>query len=174
MTASTRKVTDGAAKAHAAARAAKSHVEAAQKHADAIAAGSTDVIQKLEAIIKAAPPELQPSLVEVKTAVLELQQHDQQLQTELAGARAKHDELEQHQMTLDSDISQLKIDQGSYHVEANGLAIDATNEREARIKVETKLSWYRWHWWGSWVVFALGVLACGAWAVIKFGIKLKL
>lgn len=174
VTASTKKVTEGAAKAHAAAREAKDHVEAAQKHADAIAVKSMDVQGKLDVIIKIAPAELQPALADVKSVILDMQSHEEELHAELAAAHAKQDELELHQTTLDIDIVQLKTNQTTYRTDAVELANNATAEREALIKVETTLSWYRWHWWGSWIALGAGVLLCAAWAVIKFGIKLKL
>jgi hypothetical protein len=40
-----------------------------------------------------------------------------------------------------------------------------TNDYNAANK---KLWWYRWHWWGAWLVFALGVIACGVLAFLKF------
>ena len=33
---------------------------------------------------------------------------------------------------------------------------------------EKKLSWYRWHWWGSWIALGAGVIACGLLALLKF------
>lgn len=174
VTASTKKVTDGATKAHSAAREAKQHVEEAQKHADAIAVGSMDVQKKLDEIIKLAPAELQPALAAVKADVLEMQGHEEQLHSELVAARATQDQLELHQTTLDIDIIQLKTNQTTYHTDAVELAVNATDEREARIKVETKLSWYRWHFWLTWIIAGAGLVMCALLAFLKFTGRLAL
>lgn len=139
VTASTKKVVDGATAAHTSARAAKTHVEAAQKHNDALLVTGLDLQQKLDAIIKIAPPESQAALAQVKTDATDIQSHADGLQTELKGAHTKQDETEVHQTKLDQDIAQLKIDQGQYQSNAQTLATDATNEREARITAESQL-----------------------------------
>lgn len=35
-------------------------------------------------------------------------------------------------------------------------------------KADTALNWYRLHWWGSWIMLGLGVLACLVVAFLKF------
>lgn len=35
-------------------------------------------------------------------------------------------------------------------------------------KASKALWWYRLHWWGAWVMLGLGILACGAFAFLKF------
>lgn len=139
VTASTKRVTDGAAAAHSSSRAAKAHVEAAQKHNDALLVTGLDLQQKLAAIIKLAPPEFQSALAEVKGDATDMQAHADGLKTELDGAHAKQDETEAHQTKLDQDIVQLKTDQGQYQANAQTLATNATNEREARITAEGQL-----------------------------------
>lgn len=139
VTASTKKVVDGATAAHATSRAAKAYVEAAQKHNDALLVTGLDLQQKLDAIIKIAPPELQSALAAVKADSTDMQAHADRLKTELDGAHTKQDETEAHQVKLDQDISQLKIDQGQYEANAQTLATNATNEREARITAEGQL-----------------------------------
>lgn len=147
VTASTKKVVDGAASAHSSARAAKTHVEAAQKHNDALLVTGLDLQQKLDSIIKIAPPELQSALTAVKGDATDMQNHAAGLQTELHGAHVKQDETESHQVKLDQDIAQLKIDQGQYQSSAQTLATDATNEREARITAESQLLKQKiWGW----------------------------
>jgi hypothetical protein len=37
-----------------------------------------------------------------------------------------------------------------------------------------KLNWYRLHWWGAWIVFALGVIACIVLAILKVTGRLAL
>ena len=37
-----------------------------------------------------------------------------------------------------------------------------------------KLWWYRLHWWGSWIVLGLGVVACVVVAILKFTGKLAI
>lgn len=139
VTASTKRVTDGATAAHSSSRAAKLHVEAAQKHNDALLVTGLDLQQKLDAIIKIAPPELQPALAAVKIDATDMQTHADGMKVELDGAHKKQDETEAHQIKLDQDIAQLKVDQGQYQANAQTLATDATNEREARITAEGQL-----------------------------------
>lgn len=136
VTASTKRVTDGAAAAHASQRKAKEHVVAAQKHNDALLVTGLDLQQKLDAIIKQAPPELQGALAEVKGDATDIMSHAEGLETELKGAHTKQDETEAHQVKLDQDIVQLKKDQGEYQSNAQGLADNATQERENLITVQ--------------------------------------
>lgn len=139
VTASTKKVTDGAAAAHGTQRQAKQHVVAAQKHNDALVVTGLELQKKLDAIIKIAPPELQPALAAVKADATAIQNDADDLKTELDGAHKKQDETEAHQVKLDQDIAELKIHQGQYESTAQTLATDATNEREARITAEKQL-----------------------------------
>lgn len=175
VTASTKKVTDGATAAHSASRAAKAHVEAAQKHNDALLVTGLDLQQKLDAIIKLAPPELQPALAEVKSDATDMQAHGDGLKTELDGAHAKQDEVEKHQTKLDQDIAQLKIDQGQYQASAQTLATDATNEREARITAEGQLLKQKilgWLWKIGGGAVVIGIIALIVlWWTGKFAFK---
>lgn len=46
---------------------------------------------------------------------------------------------------------------------------DKLNETQDKLdKTAKALSWYRWHWYGSWIVFGIGVLVCLAFAFLKF------
>ena len=50
---------------------------------------------------------------------------------------------------------------------------DKLNSTQDKLdKAEKALSWYRWHWWGSWIVFGLGVIAVGFFAFLKVTGKL--
>jgi hypothetical protein len=109
-----------------------------------------------------------PTREELHQTVLHIQRLAKEQQTELDAAHGNEQRLQ----------SQLTIAQSALGVATSSLAIaekkikkladDATAEREARIAVEKKLSWYRWHWWGSWIALGAGVLACGAFAFLKF------
>lgn len=175
VTASTKKVTDGAAAAHSASREAKTHVQAAQKHNDALLVTGLVLQQKLDAIIKLAPVELQPALAAVKQDAMEMQGHLDGIKTELDGAYAKQNETEAHQIKLDQDIVQLKKDQAEYYSNAQGLADNATQEREDKIKVQKKLLWYRIRFWGAWIALGsavvVGIILWIAKGAAKFGIK---
>lgn len=150
------KVTASTKKAHESARAAKAHVDAAQKHADAISVRSLDVQKKLDAIIKVAPPELQSALTAVKVDVTDMQTHEEGLHTELSGAQKRQDELENHQNDLERN-------QAAYYVEAQTLANAATNERESLITVQKQLiqqKIFGWLWkiGGVLIILVIGLL----------------
>lgn len=52
--------------------------------------------------------------------------------------------------------------------------VDFNDLKDKYAAVTKKLSWYRWHWWGSWIVFGLGILAVGFLAFLKFTGKLAI
>lgn len=46
---------------------------------------------------------------------------------------------------------------------------DKLNSTQDKLtKAEKALWWYRLRWWGAWVVFGLGIVACGLLAFLKF------
>lgn len=96
------------------------------------------------------------------------------LESQLALATKDQIILEADLTTANTAKAQVEKDKADYFVAGQKLADDASAERDQRIAVEKKLSWYRWHWWGSWIVLGLGVLACGVFAFLKFTGRLAL
>lgn len=172
--ASTKKVTDGASAAHASSRKSKEHVVAAQKHNDALMVTGVELQKKLDAIIKLAPPELQGALAEVKGDVTDIQDHATGLETELKDAHMKQDETEAHQIKLDQDITEWKKNMGDYYSNAQGLADNATQEREDLIKVQKERNALRFtgFLWKAGAV--VGVLLIILFIVLKVTGKLAL
>lgn len=94
------------------------------------------------------------------------------LNDRLIAAQQQQQELEQHLAEADKARAEVEKDKADYFVKAEKLAEDATRENGKAVKAEKSLSWYRWHWWGSWIVLGVGIIACIIFAVIKFAGKL--
>jgi hypothetical protein len=172
--ASAKRLSAAVTKASDTAVRAQLKVADAQQSADRVAADSVTVINQVNELAKLVPPELLPKVTDLQTAVEAQQIEEGNLSTHLAGAQK-----EQAQLTKDLDEAkaakiELQTNQAKYQADAQGLADDASVERNARIVDEKKLSWYRWHWWGSWIALGAGVLACGIFAFLKFTGRLTL
>lgn len=168
VNASAKRLSAAVTKASDTAIRAQAKVAEAQQSADRVAADSVTVINQVNELAKLVPPELLPKVTDLQTAVEAQQIEEGNLSTHLAGAQK-----EQAQLTKDLDEAkaakiELQTNQAKYQADAQGLADDASVERNARIADEKKLSWYRWHWWGSWIALGAGVLACGVFAFLKF------
>jgi len=174
VAASTKKVMDGALNAHRGTQKVKTHVEAAQKHNDALLVTGLDLQQKLDAIIKIAPPELQSALAEVKGDATEMQDHADGMQTELTGARSELAATEAFQVKLDQDITDWKKNMAEYYANAQGLADNATQERENLITVQKERNALRFtgFLWKAGAV--VGVLLIILFIVLKLTGKLAL
>lgn len=138
--------------AHASARKAQTAVSVAQKRQKEI-----DVeVKKLKDVPKAL-----------------VQKIDDQDST-LDDASNNQSDLETHLTEADKAKATVTALSHAYFGQVDKLAADATSERNARIKDENSLHWYRMHWWGSWIALGLGVLACIVFAAVKFGLKFGL
>ena len=124
---------------------------------------------KLASLFRAAPPSLRP-------AVESLEADNARLAREhayLVDATRETQRLQAaHEVRLGTAIPEAEAalaradaDYGT-HVEA--LAKQATSLSSEVASQSRTISWYRWHWWGSWVAFSLGAAACGFLAVCKF------
>lgn len=165
---STRKVRSGIKHAKDLAADSKKAVEQTQKDADELSTLSLSLSQKLDAIIKVAPADLQSQLAAAKKDSDRIQLVEGILKGGLTLAWTKQDELEKHLIITDAHADDLENNQNRYYTDAGHLADIATNERDSRIKAEKTASWYRWHFWLSWIVLATGLIACGVIAFLKF------
>jgi len=138
------------AKAHETAREAQKSVGTAKVMAGKAQSGLQE--------IKDVPPEM---ILVVANLVGELNQ-----------AQSIQMTLDKQLQEADKQDAEARRQISDYIGAAGSLAAQATRENEARIKAEKSLSWYRWHWWGSWIVFGLGVLAVLILAFLKFTGKL--
>lgn len=175
VVASTKKVKEGVDAVHKKAGEARGQVEDAQKSAEKIQLASVDVQKKLDEIIKVAPPELRPALALVKTDVSAMQTEQTLLFGFLTNAHLRQDELETLIVNLNLHVAELEANQNGYYAEAQGLANDATNEREGKIAVEKQLIQQKilsWLWkigGGLFVVVLLVLLA--VFVAAKLGFK---
>lgn len=152
LKASTTRVSTAVAAAHASANKARATVSSAS------------------AMAKHAKTEV----AKIKNVPAALVQEVSDLDVKLTEAQTQQTELENHLREADVARAQVEKDKNDYFNAAQSLANDATNERNARIKAEKSLSWYRWHWWGSWIALGLGIVACGVFAFLKFTGRLAL
>jgi chromosome segregation ATPase len=139
VTASTQRVKSDITTAHQTARTAKTHVTDAQKSADKISVLSLTVQQKLDVIIKAAPPELQSALTAVKLDVTNMQTEEGVQHGSLANAQKTQDSLEKQLTDLETHETDLEAQQAAYYMNAQGLADSATKERSNLITTQKEL-----------------------------------
>lgn len=161
----TKKVKAGIRKASENAKVVSETIKKAQESTDKITILSTDISGRLEEIIKIAPPELKPPLALLQTDVNDIKTEEASLSSFLISAYTKQSEQEKTLTETQAHEIELEGHQQVYQDRAQKLADVAT-------KQSTKLAWYQWHWWGSWIALGIGVLACLAFVVLKFFIKL--
>lgn len=146
LKASTQRVFVAVNKAHVHANEAKTKVDEAAQIAKEV--------QKETAQLKDVPPSVLEGFANLELKLNETTQVQAQLESDLREADAAKAEVEK--------------DKQAYFNSAQGLADSATQERESRIKAEKVASYYRWHFWLSWIVLGLGILACVFVAFLKF------
>lgn len=168
VTASTLAVRTGITKSRDTAREAEQLVQDAQSHADAVLTRSTAVLGKVDGLALIAPAVMQGPIGVLRTDVVDLQGEETLLASSLSQARAKQDTLNAQLTETVLRESELEQHQAGYYSDAQQLAKTATAEREQRITVEKKLSWYRYHFFLSWGIAAAGVLVCIVLAFLKF------
>ncbi len=112
-----------------------------------------------------SPPESVPSRQDLLKTVDHIVVLSQDLQRNLENEKGAHEatEIELIKGTKENANLQKQID--TQTVDFNAL-------KDKYASQSKKLSWYRWHWWGSWVVFGLGIVAVGFLAFLKFTGKL--
>lgn len=168
MNTSRTRLSQAVTKAHSTAAAARAKVFEAQLSADKTAKLSGNVKVALADLEKAVPAAEKPQVLAALAQEEDAEVATASLRQELTEAVALHEQLNKELEEAETAKTQLEKDSQEYLVNAQKLAAAATAERDARIKDEKSLHWYRWHWWGSWIVLGLGVLACGLLAFLKF------
>jgi ABC-type enterochelin transport system substrate-binding protein len=143
-------------------------VKLAQENVDALSLASVGALEKLDALTKIAPVELLPPIAAIRLDVDRMQHIELILSQNLASAWVKSDETEKHLNDTDARIAELEKEHANYYSDAQAIADTATALNARVIELEKKVSWYRWHWWGSWIALGAGVLACGLFAFVKF------
>jgi hypothetical protein len=128
--------------------------------------------QKEVADASSAANDIKVSVATLAEVPKELTQRITDLEQDLTLARQEQVLLESSLAEADKAKAQVEQDKVAYFQEAQKLANAATTERDKRIKDEASLHWYRMHWWGAWIVFGLGILACIILAVLKAAGKL--
>jgi septal ring factor EnvC (AmiA/AmiB activator) len=150
LEASTTKVAVAVAKAHTAAQKAQQNVSDASKEAKEI----REETAKIENV---------PQSLVVKV---------NDLDGKLDEALSNHAELTARLEEADQAKADVEKDKADYIQRADALAQQATSENSSRVADEKKLSWYRWHWWGSWIVLGAGVVLCVVLGIAKFVAKM--
>ena len=127
-----------------------------------------------------APPSLLPLIEELKTEVFTWKAAHEKTATALAEVTPNLDtgEKEHAEAILelkksDENLSQINTKYGPEYVAATNAMTDGRNtdqkewakDSSAKMKI---ITWYRLHFWLTWIVFGLGLVACGAWAFLKF------
>lgn len=164
LEASTGRLSSAVAKASNTEQRASAHVDAAKKAADKEAASSASVLTTLDDLLKVLPPELKAKGDALKTAVQNDQADIGEIVTHVDGAQTEHGQLKKELLEARSADAQVKIDKQQYYADADKLALTATKQSKS-------LTWYRWHWWGSWITLGAGVIVCIIAAVVKWGAK---
>lgn len=132
---------------------AETKLAAAQKNADAIAEHSASIISLVDQLAKLAPPEMQPRVADLKTAVQSEQIETGDLVTNLSGAQTEIGRLKQKEIPeaiaakseSDAAVAAVKID-------ARKTADAATSESSRRYKAESQLLSHKIFKW----VFRIG------------------
>jgi cytoskeletal protein RodZ len=113
------------------------------------------------------PPEATPSNAALRAIVEHMQRlaKDQQenLEKEKGGHQQADSSLETTSTTLALATTQIITLQKQVNTQT-----DKLNSTQDKLdKAETALWWYRLHWWGAWVMLALGIAACLFFAFLK-------
>lgn len=166
--ASEKVLTEKVAKARETAAKAKQATQEAKEIAARLDASAKIWGPMVEKLIKDVPEEFKQPARDIQNALKEQVVQEGFLKAKIDEAVGHNAQLEIELKEAETARGILKQAQQEYQNEALGLANDATNERNLRIKAEKALSWYRWHWWGSWIALGLGIVACGIFAFLKF------
>lgn len=149
-------------------------VKRAQANADAIGVSSLGAMQKLDQLALVIPDQFKPAVAAIHTDVEDLLAVQLILNSNLAAAWANSDETEKHLSETethleetDANVVNLKEEHKDYYSAAQDIADKATEFNHQLVTTEGKLSWYRWHFWLSWIALGAGILACGLFAFIK-------
>lgn len=143
-------------------------VESAKAIAQRESALGAEAQTKLATLLRVTPPELQPLVDEIKAKVDELSVEHENMIARIEDAGREHATLRQQLHEAQAAKAQFASDAERYLASAQKLADDASRENARALKAEKALSWYRWRWWGSWIVLGLGVVACGIVGFLKF------
>lgn len=127
-------------KAHKLNAEIKSAFKTSQERADAIVVVSGKIENKIDEIIKVAPPELQPALALVKEDLKTQRTHEDALIAALGLGYTKQGELENHLILTDSHVAELKVAQVNLFAGGELLAQQATKESADRARYQRK-SW---------------------------------
>lgn len=105
-------------------------------------------------------PETGPTRDQLFQTVDHIVRLSQDLQKNLDAEKAAHEntDISLKKATKENFDLQRKIDKDTS---------DFNTLKDKYASQSKKLAWYRWHWWGSWIIFGLGILACGFFAFLK-------
>lgn len=139
-------------------------IKTSQEHTDAIIVIGNSLAEKIDSLIKVAPPEIQSALADIKGDASNLQKRDQALFNSLSLAYTKQEEQQVHIAKTDEHVATLEGNQIEYFNNSKKLADTATT-------LSAKVAWYQWHWWGSWFVLIAGIVLSIVFALFRWGSK---
>lgn len=175
------KVKEHVAKVKSTASQAKAKVVAAKDSEAKVVKLSGKVHEDLVKLKDAVPEPIKPAVDQIIEEHAAAEAEQTLLTDTIATAADLHVQLESQ--IKETETQELELEKREtyfeeqltiYRADALKLASDASEERRLRVIDEKSLSWYRWHWWGSWIALGLGVLACVIVAILKFTGKLAL
>lgn len=167
-------LTGKVAKATDTAKKARAKVADIKTGTQKVSASIKQSEQDANDLYNVVPAQYKPQVLSLESAIQTAQLDLNTLSTGEDEAETLHAQLAKELDDAKVAKEQLEKDQATYVSDAGKLANSATVERDKRIKDEQSLSWYRWHWWGSWIVLGIGVLVCILLAVAKLAGKLAL
>lgn len=162
------KLRESVAEASASAKHSHELVQDARASITKVSAFTASLKTRLELLRKHVHAELRPEVVAAQVELTQQETEEAFLTGRLADAEKMDAILQTQLKQAEADRDQLQKDQGAYVEDAGKLANAATGERDKRIADETKLHWYRMHWWLSWIVLVSGAIVCALVAFLKF------
>lgn len=160
----TSKVKAGVKKAKENADVVAKAVKEAQETFDKIIVISTTIEGIVAEILKIAPEELKPPLLQLQTKTEELRAEESNFNSSLIFINQKQIEQQTTLVAVQAYEKDLDTHQQNYFDNAQKIADTAT-------KLSAKVAWYQWHWWGSWIALGIGILLCLIFAGLKFSGK---
>lgn len=164
VTATTKRLSAAIAKSEATRVRVEAKIQESQVSADKLSTTSASVLTLLRDLEPFIPPEQKPKFDELKAAADSQIVEEGKLSASIAGTRGEVEQLKKDHAAVVTERDQLVVDQSKYQESAQGIANDATNERNLRIKAEAQLAkekWIRLAWkigGGLFVAIIIGVI----------------
>lgn len=174
LIASSRRLNQAVADSEASAKEANDSLSKAQSSSDDEGKAIATIEPKLDNLFKVAPVDLRPEIASIQSDVSDLHTQHAMTVAHLQETQSHHAELAVHLQEADVAKADVQKFAPAYFDSVNKLAKQATELSATVASQANTISWYRWHWWGSWIALGAGIIACGFLAFLKFTGKLAL